>query len=64
MSWVANASRDLVACGAASKAEVLAWERDWPQSEQGRRLLEALRWAVPERWRLGQGWVAAGRSKL
>ena len=43
MSWVANASRDLVACGAASKAEVLAWERDWPQSEQGRRLLGALR---------------------
>ena len=41
--------------GAATKAEVLAFEREWPQSEEGQRLLDALRWA---------GWAVALLSFL
>ena len=53
LTWVGYVPSILPACGAATKAEVLAWDRSWPQSEQGRRLLGALRWAVK-----GRGWRA------
>ena len=58
LSWIINANRprNLRRLG-MTRDEFNAFVKQWPRSEQGRRLLEGLRWA-----RLGGLMVAAGYS--
>ncbi len=42
LCWVASAKQDLQRCCGMSAAEYNTFVREWPRSEEGRRLLEGL----------------------
>ena len=41
LSWIINAKRDLPGCG-VNRAAISVHVREWPRSEEGRRLLAGL----------------------